>query len=136
MEQEWDVIVVGGGLAGLAAGVTATAGGAGTLVLEAEALGGRARTHAQQGFVFNLGAHALYLGGAGWKVLSELGARVAGRKPPLARYKARVGGELHVLPTGPGTLLRTTSLGTRGKAQLGRLLARLPRIDASMLTAI
>ena len=136
MEQEWDVIVVGGGLAGLAAGVTATAGGAGTLVLEAEALGGRARTHAQQGFVFNLGAHALYLGGAGWKVLSEFGARVAGRKPPLARYKARVGGELHVLPTGPGTLLRTTSLGTRGKAQLGRLLARLPRIDASMLTAI
>ena len=136
MEQQWDVIVVGGGLAGLAAGVTAAAGGAETLVLEAEALGGRARTHAEQGFVFNLGAHALYLGGPGWRVLSELGARVAGRKPPLARYQARLGGELHALPTGPGTLLRTTLLGTRGKAQLGRLLARLPHIDASMLTAI
>ena len=136
MEQQWDVIVVGGGLAGLAAGVTATAGGAETLLLEAEVLGGRARTHAERGFVFNLGAHALYRGGAGWKVLSELGARVSGAKPPLALYKARLGGELHALPTGPGTLLRTTLLGTRGKAQLGRLLARLPQIDASMLTAI
>src|SRR3989440_9064964 len=136
MEQQWDVIVVGGGLAGLAAGVTAAAGGAETLVLEAEALGGRARTHAEQGFVFNLGAHALSLGGPGWKVLSELGAGAAGRNPPLARYQARLGGELHALPTGPGTLLRTTLLGTRGKAQLGRLLARLPHIDASMLTAM
>ena len=95
MEQQWDVIVVGGGLAGLAAGATATAGGAETLVLEAEALGGRARTQREADFVFNLGAHALYLGGPGWKVLTELGARVAGRKPPLAHYKARLGGELH-----------------------------------------
>jgi phytoene dehydrogenase-like protein len=115
--------------------VTATAGGASTLVLEAGAVGGRARTHAESGFVFNLGAHALGLGGAGSKVLSELGVRLTGAKPPLARYKARLGGELHVLPTGPTTLLRTTLLGTRGKAQLGRLLARLPRIDASRLPA-
>ena len=136
MEQLWDVIVVGGGLAGLAAGATTTAGGADTLVLEAEALGGRARTHADRGFVFNLGAHALYRGGAGWKVLSELGAPVTGGRPPLARYRARLGGELHVLPTGPGTLLRTTLLGTRGKAQLGRLLARLAQIDASSLAAV
>jgi flavin-dependent dehydrogenase len=35
MEDLWDVIVVGGGLAGLAAGATATARGARTLVLEA-----------------------------------------------------------------------------------------------------
>ena len=53
MEQQWDVIVVGGGLAGLAAGVTATAGGAETLVLDAGAADGRARTHAERGFVFN-----------------------------------------------------------------------------------
>ena len=65
MEQPWDVIVVGGGLAGLAAGATATAGGAETLVLEAEALGGRSRTHADRGFVFNLGAHALSRGARG-----------------------------------------------------------------------
>jgi predicted NAD/FAD-dependent oxidoreductase len=135
MGQHWDVIVVGGGLAGLAAGATATAGGAKTLVLEAGAIGGRARTHEEAGFVFNLGGHAFYLGGAGSKVLSELGIKLAGAKPPLARYKARLGGELHVLPTGPGTLLRTTLLGTRGKAQFGRLLARLPHIDTSGLTA-
>ncbi|MFN2592045.1 MAG: FAD-dependent oxidoreductase, partial [Candidatus Dormibacteria bacterium] len=136
MAQHWDVIVVGGGLAGLTAGATAAAGGATTLVLEAEAPGGRARTHTERGFVFNRGAHALYLGGAGWKVLSELGVQVTGAKPPLARYRARRSGDLHLLPTGPGTLLRTTLVGTRGKAQLGRFLARLPRIDTSGLAAI
>src|SRR5438045_2881107 len=69
MTEHWDVIVVGGGLAGLAAGATAAAGGASTLVLEAGAAGGRARTHTERGFVFNQGAHALYVGGHGWKVL-------------------------------------------------------------------
>ena len=78
MGQQWDVIVVGGGLAGLAAGATATAGGARTLVLEAGAVGGRARTHTESGFVFNLGGHALYLGGPGSKVLSKLGVPLAG----------------------------------------------------------
>ena len=44
MDNEFDVVVAGAGLAGLAAAATAARGGARTLVLEAHRPGGRART--------------------------------------------------------------------------------------------
>jgi hypothetical protein len=133
MREDFDVIVVGGGLAGLAAGATAVAGGASTLVLDAHEPGGRSRTTERDGFVFNMGAHALYVGGPGMRVLRSLGVQPDGTPPPLRRYKLLAGGTLHLLPTGPGTLLRTTALGRRSKAQLGRLLGLLPRMDAAKL---
>lgn len=121
--------MVGGGLAGLAAGATATRAGASTLVLEAHRLGGRARTAEREGFVFNLGGHALYAGSVGMPVLRELGVIPAGSKPPLKDYRLLVDGELHVLPSGPGTLLRTTALTGRSKAAFGKLLGLLPRTN-------
>jgi phytoene dehydrogenase-like protein len=66
MRADWDVIVIGAGLAGLAAGATATRAGFTTLVLDAHVPGGRARVTTSEGFVFNRGVHALYKGGAGW----------------------------------------------------------------------
>jgi glycine/D-amino acid oxidase-like deaminating enzyme len=133
MTTNHDVIVIGGGLAGLAAGAAATAGGASTVVLEAHRPGGRARTTERDGFVFNHGAHALYVGGAGMAVLRDLGVRPRGTAPPVRRYRVLVGGEQHLLPSGPATLLRTTCLGARDKAQFGKLLALLPRLDARTL---
>ena len=126
MRADWDVIVIGAGLAGLAAGATATRAGCRTLVLEAHLPGGRARVAKRDGFVFNRGIHALYQGGAGWVVLRSLGIEPQGSSPPLGRYQALVGGEFHLLPTGPGSLHRTTLLGRKDKLALGALLARLP----------
>lgn len=62
MERHWDVVVVGGGLAGLAAAATAAGTGASVLVLDAHRLGGRALTDEVDGYRFNRGAHALYRG--------------------------------------------------------------------------
>jgi phytoene dehydrogenase-like protein len=133
MTHDYDLIVVGAGLAGLAAGATATAAGASTVVLDAHQAGGRARTTERGAFTFNMGAHALYLGGAGAAVLRQLGVQPTGAKPPLARYRALRGGQLHVLPTGPSTLMRTNLVGGRGKVQFARLFTQLPRLDPRRL---
>ncbi len=134
MDTEFDIVVVGAGIAGLTAAATATRGGARTLVLEAHRPGGRARTTEREGFVLNLGAHALYRKGAGGRVLADLGISPAGTAPPLGRYRGSLAGALHRLPTGPGSLLRSTLLGTRSKVQLGGLLARMPRMDPAALS--
>ena len=134
MDDEFDVVVVGAGIAGLTAAATATRGGARTLVLEAHHPGGRARTTEREGFVLNLGAHALYRKGAGGRVLAALGITPVGTAPPLGRYRGSLAGALHRLPTGPGSLLQSTLLGTRSKVQLGGLLARMPRMDPAALS--
>ena len=76
------MIVIGAGLAGLAAGATATRAGSAVLVLDAHVPGGRARVTTRDGFVFNRGLHALYQGGAGWRVLRSLGIEPQGSAPP------------------------------------------------------
>jgi phytoene dehydrogenase-like protein len=133
MDTKWDVIVVGAGLAGLAAAATAGRAGSRVLVLEAHQPGGRARTVERQEFVLNMGAHALYVGGAGMSVLTSLGINPVGAPPPLARYQALSSGRRHLLPTGPSTLFRTTLIGPRSKAQLIGMLGRLPRVDPEPL---
>ncbi|HVM09729.1 MAG TPA: FAD-dependent oxidoreductase [Acidimicrobiales bacterium] len=131
MTTTWDVIVVGGGLAGLTAGATAARAGARTLVLDTARTGGRARTSEKDGYVFNHGAHALYRGGEGFPILRQLGIEPQGAEPPLGRYRVLIEGELHQMPAGATSLLRTTALTARSKAQLSKLLALLPRMDAA-----
>jgi phytoene dehydrogenase-like protein len=95
-------------------------------VLDAHVPGGRARVTKRDGFVFNRGAHALYKGGAGWEVLRSLGIEPQGGSPPLGRYQALAGGELHLLPMSPHSLRHTTLLGRKDKEAVAALLARLP----------
>lgn len=123
------MIVIGAGLAGLAAGATAARAGAATLVLDARSPGGRSRVTERDGFVFNRGAHALYKGGAGWEVLRSLGIEPRGSAPPLGRYQALADGELHLLPTSEDSLRRTTLLGRKDKEAFAGFLARLPLLD-------
>jgi len=56
----FDVAIVGGGLAGLAAAAYLSAKGKKVALLERGALGGRAVTLKIKGFNFNFGAHAIY----------------------------------------------------------------------------
>ncbi len=136
MKTDWDVIVVGAGLAGLSAAATAQQGGARVLVLEAHGPGGRARTVERDGFTLNMGAHALYRGGPGFSVLRSLGVTPEGLAPPLGRYEALTSGCRHLLPTGAGTLVRTDVLSARSKAQLIRFLGLLPLTRTARLGTV
>lgn len=83
------ITVVGGGLAGLTAAITAAEGGAPVRLLEAhEALGGRARSMAGP-YKANLGPHVIYKDGPLWAWLAEreLLPRYSG--PPLAGIRFR-----------------------------------------------
>src|SRR3954454_611595 len=74
MAGQFDIGVVGGGLAGLAAAATAARAGRSVVLFEqASVAGGRARTRTEDGFAFNIGPHALYRGGLSLRVLRDLG---------------------------------------------------------------
>jgi len=130
------VIVVGGGLAGLAAGISAARAGAHCVLLEATSgLGGRAATRVEDGFCFNMGPHALYRTGPGMEVLRSWDAVPDGRPPPAAGV-ARRAGRAHALPTGFVSLLTTGLLGAGAKLELGRWLARLPGLETASYDAV
>ncbi len=116
-----DVLVIGGGLAGLAAAATAANDGADVTLVEARAdEGGRARTATGEGgFLFNQGPHALYAGSCGIEVLRELGVEPQGKRPPLRGYGI-LRGKLGLLPGTPVDALKSSLVGTRAKLQLGR----------------
>lgn len=132
-----DVIVVGGGLAGLVAGLTAAEAGARATVLEAATEpGGRARTRVEEGFHFNMGPHALYAKGAGAEVLRGLGIAPRGAAPGASGALALVRGGAHALPAGFVSLLATGLLDLGEKIELGRFLAALPKLDAARWDAV
>jgi len=121
MDESFDVVVVGAGLAGLAAGATA-AQGASTLILDGHHPGGRASTDERGRFRFNRGPHALYKGGEAQAVLARLGVSTPGAEPPGAGARGRVGDRVDVLPADLRTLVRTRLLSVRGKLALARFL--------------
>jgi len=131
-----DVVVVGGGLAGLAAAATAAGDGRRVVLLDAHPFGGRARTEERNGYVFNRGPRALYLGGKGRAILQQFGIDPAGGPPLLKGSMGLLGGALHLLPQGPGSLVRTDLLGIKAKLKMGALLGRMQKIDATALTGM
>lgn len=129
-----DTLVVGGGLAGLVAATTAAQRGHGVVLVDPRTLGGRARCDQRGDYTFNRGPRALYLGGPARPILESLGVdTTAGASPTVPGAQGRLDGVLHLLPQGPGSLLRTSLLGRREKLRFARLLAGLPKIEAASL---
>jgi phytoene dehydrogenase-like protein len=97
-ERDLPVVVIGAGLAGLAAGATAARAGARVIILESGQAGGHARTAKREGFRFNQGPHALYRHGPGSRVLSRLGVTTHGHAPPLRKAQALIAGVSQPFP--------------------------------------
>jgi phytoene dehydrogenase-like protein len=140
-DDAWDVVVVGGSLAGLlaatmAAGVDPAEPSPGqraeprprVALVEPHPLGGRARVDRRDGFAFNRGPRALYVGGIAHRLLEDLGVDVThGGPPSMVDAGAVAGGRLHRFPGRPIDAARTTLLGARDKVALGRAVARIAR---------
>jgi glycine/D-amino acid oxidase-like deaminating enzyme len=127
MERHWDVIVVGAGLAGLAAAATAAGAGASVLVLDGQRPGGRATTDERGGYRLNRGAHAFYRGGAGRGVLDRLGVTVRGASPILEGARVRRGERVGALGLRPAGIARSRVLTTGDKARIARVFTAAPR---------
>lgn len=127
-----DVVVAGGGLAGLIAATVLARAGARVVLLEGSALGGRARSRRDDGFTLNLGPHALYRAGAARQVLDELGVPVRGTAPPTSAL-GWLDGELVPLPFDPVAALTTPMLQGVERWELARFMASLLWLDPESL---
>jgi phytoene dehydrogenase-like protein len=122
MDERFDVVVIGAGLAGLAAGATAAGAGASTVILDGHPAGGRASTDERGAYKFNRGPHALYRGGEAQAVLARLGVSTPGAVPPGEGARGRLGDQVGILPAKVGSLLRSRLLSFRGKVALAKFL--------------
>ena len=109
------IVIIGGGIAGLTAAALLGPNGAPVgAPRKASATGGRAATRDRNGFLFNLGPHALYQAGALWKTLKSVGADVRGGVPTGNGGYAILGGRRHTLPAEFASLLTTGLLTLPG----------------------
>jgi phytoene dehydrogenase-like protein len=93
-----EIAIIGGGLAGLTAAITAAEGGAPVRLAEAHAeLGGRARS-ADGPYKANLGPHVIYKDGPLWAWLRERDLLPPSASTPLGGIRVRWDGELRRTP--------------------------------------
>lgn len=137
MDETYDVVVCGAGLAGLTAAAVAARAGARVALVEPHRAGGRARSETRDGFTLNLGPHALYRGGAAERVLDALGVAVHGGYPAdLRGQRLLVDGRSEQAPVSPATLLRSGAVGWRGRVALGRVLNAAQRAEPAALADV
>jgi phytoene dehydrogenase-like protein len=130
-EQQYDAIIIGAGVAGLAAATFLARGGKSVRLFEqSHEPGGRARTKQQDGFYLNIGPHALYRGGRGIEVLRELGVETRGRVPSVSGAYAVKDGVKHTFPAGIVSLLTTSLFSLSAKLETARLLGSIAKLDA------
>jgi len=130
-----EVVIIGGGIAGLAAAVEVARGGAAVTVLERASLpGGRGACRAVGDWRFNLGAHALYRA-EGLERLRALGLDPQGA-PNASGGLAWRGGALEVLPDTLGGLLSTRLLQAADRWELARVMGRMFLADPAALDGV
>lgn len=135
LQTRYDTAVIGGGLAGLAAAITAARAGRSVVLLDARTgLGGRARTVDRDGFALNEGPHALYRSGAAWRFLQAENVALTGGYPGADGVGVD-GDTMGVLPGGVMTLLRTPLLAGE-RVPFGKWFAGLNRIDTDALQTV
>lgn len=133
MTQKWDIIIVGGGLAGYVAANYLMKTNMSILLLEkGNNVGGRARTNKVGQQYFNLGPHALYKKGKAKSILEELGINLRGKSPKLGGILVDNNTE-YAAPLSPLALFTTRLLNATERMEWIAILIKILRIDSEKL---
>ncbi|WP_416150789.1 phytoene desaturase family protein [Salipaludibacillus sp. HK11] len=125
MSKSWDVIIIGGGLAGYVAATFVAKANLSVLLLEkGKKVGGRARTDILSDQYFNLGPHALYKNGEAKKILTELGLTLDGKSPKLHGILVENNKE-YAAPFAPVELFSTKYLNWKEKIEWLSILMKI-----------
>jgi phytoene dehydrogenase-like protein len=131
LQDQYDVVIVGGGIAGLCAALSASSGSASVAVVDAHPIGGRARSIKQHGFTLNQGAHALYLNGEFRRVLRQHGIDPVGASPDVTTVNLLRDGRLTSQSFTVSGLARSRLLSLRSRAKALALFGKLPKMRAA-----
>jgi phytoene dehydrogenase-like protein len=127
-----NIVIIGGGIAGLVAANQAARAGADVVLVEkAASLGGRAATRERNGYFFNLGPHALYRSGTLRRTLRAFDIEPTGKIPGGNGGFALFRGQRHTLPAGFTSLVTTGLLSLSEKMEFAKLLSTIGAIDAA-----
>lgn len=131
--KKYEAAIIGGGISGLTAAVYLAKAGVSAVVIEkGKPIGGRAKTIKKNGAYFNIGAHALYKGGAAESVLDELGIELSGGIPDT-KGRAIWNGALFTLTANLPSLLSTKLLTLSGKIELGNVMRKLKNLQPASI---
>lgn len=134
MEGTWDVVIVGGGLAGYVAANYLAKTGMSILIIEKDKkVGGRARTDKINQEFFNLGPHALYAKGNAVPILQELGIELYGKSPKLKGLLINDQVE-YAAPFNPLGVLTTDFLSWKERMEWLKVLLKLKSTDIEKLS--
>ncbi|WP_456276549.1 phytoene desaturase family protein [Bacillus sp. AK128] len=136
MTRKWDIVIVGGGLAGYVAANYLTKTNLSILIVEkGKSVGGRARTNKMDQHYFNLGPHALYKRGKSISILEELGIQLNGKSPKLGGLLIENNIEYDA-PFSPLGLLTTKLLNGKERLEWGAVLMKMMSLDPEKLAEI
>ncbi|MFC7678913.1 NAD(P)-binding protein [Paenibacillus sp. GCM10028914] len=129
MTHKWDIVIVGGGLAGYIAANYLAKTNLSILILEkGKNIGDRARTNKVNQQYLNLGPHALYKKGKAKSILNELGISLSGKSPKLGGILIENDIE-YTAPLSPLELFTTGLLNGKERMEWIAVLLKVMSID-------
>ena len=135
MTQNWDVVIIGGGLAGYVAANYLSKTNLSILIVEkGKQVGGRARTNQMNQQYFNLGPHALYKKGKAMPILEDLGIHLDGKSPKLAGIFFENNIE-YAAPLSPLGLFTTRLLNGKERIEWMTVLVKLMNTEPERFAA-
>jgi protoporphyrinogen oxidase len=130
--EKWDVVIIGGGIAGLTASIYLAKEGKKVLILEKGSnLGGRGISKNIENAHLNLGPHALF--NKSLEILNEVGVNVSGKPPKLSGSFVFGTNPLRMKVVEAFNLFLGNHLKWKEKMELIRFYSHIRKVELEML---